>query len=75
MFFLAMVYFCDIRVGLLTIAFAGTAQIVVRSFTSSDGMAFMMRRFLMSVFLVSLIIIIMACIMTYVVQLQKRLRQ
>lgn len=74
-FFLAMAYFCDIRIGLLTIVFSVFAQIVSRSFTTQDSIDFQMKRGFLIIISVGVVIVMMAGLITYVTQLQKRLRQ
>ena len=70
-----MLFICDLRIGMVTVVTSGVAFVILRRVTFDLSLGFQVRQNFTIIFLVGLIILIIAFVMNYIVQLQQRLRQ
>ena len=78
-FLMTCIYFCDVRIGLITVVLSSIALPIIRSnfmvFEQEEEISYQIKRFLLLIVLINCIIMILASLVTYLSQLQTRIRQ
>ena len=65
-----MLYICDLRIGLATVVTSGITLVILKRVTLATSLAKQIQQYFLLLFLVGLIILIVAFVMNYIVQLQ-----
>ena len=69
-----MLYICDLRIGMATVVTSGVTLLILKRVTLNKSLGFQMQQNFLIIFVVGLIILIIAFVLNYIVQLQQRLR-
>ena len=70
-----MLYICGLRIGMATVVTSGVTLLILKTYTLNISLGFQLEQNSMIIFVVGLIILIVAFVMNYIVQLQQRVRQ